>query len=115
MPGEAAAIGRTLSLRRRSCTAAEHRSSMNLTALSAAFGVLVILASAAFFVVGRRIGRAAELERQRAARASAEEFATRIRDEAERDAEARRKSAVIAGKEELIKLREAWEIEARRR
>ena len=39
----------------------------------------------------------------------------RIVGEAERDAESLKKSALISGKEELIKLRENWEVEARRR
>ena len=88
---------------------------MNTTALSAAFGVLLVLASAAFFFFGRRAGRTAERETQQLAKASAEQTAKRIVGEAEREAESMRKSAVISGKEELIKLRENWEVEARRR
>ena len=88
---------------------------MNSTALSAALGVLVILASAAFFFFGRRVGRSVERERQSLAKATAEQTAQRIVGEAEREAESLRKSALISGKEELIKLRENWEIEARRR
>ena len=88
---------------------------MTATALSAALGVLVIIASAAFFVFGRRVGRAAERESQSLAKATAEQTAQRIVGEAERESESLRKSALISGKEELIKLRENWEIEARRR
>ena len=88
---------------------------MNSTALSAALGVLVVLASAAFFFFGRRVGRSVERERQSLAKATAEQTAQRIVGEAEREAESLRKSALISGKEELIKLRENWEIEARRR
>ena len=88
---------------------------MNTTALSAAFGVLLVLASAAFFFFGRRAGRSAERERQLLAKATAEQTAQRIVGEAEREAESLRKSALISGKEELIKLREDWEVEARRR
>ena len=88
---------------------------MNSTALSAALGVLVVLASAAFFFFGRRVGRSIERERQSLAKATAEQTAQRIVGEAEREAESLRKSALISGKEELIKLRENWEIEARRR
>ena len=88
---------------------------MNSTALSAALGVLVVLASAAFFFFGRRAGRSAERETQLLAKATAEQTATRIVGEAEREAESLRKSALISGKEELIKLRENWEVEARRR
>jgi len=88
---------------------------MNLTALGAAFGVLLVLASAAFFFFGRRAGRDAERERQLLAKATAEQTAERIVGEAERESESLRKSALISGKEELIKLREDWEVEARRR
>ena len=88
---------------------------MNATALSAALGVLLVLASAAFFFFGRRAGRNAERENQLLAKATAEQTAQRIVGEAEREAESMRKSALISGKEELIKLRENWEVEARRR
>jgi ribonuclease Y len=88
---------------------------MTATALSAALGVLVIIASAAFFVFGRRVGRAAERASQSLAKATAEQTAQRIVGEAERESESLRKSALISGKEELIKLRENWEVEARRR
>jgi len=88
---------------------------MNSTALSAALGVLVIIASAAFFFFGKRLGHAAERQAQALAKGTAEQTATRIVGEAEREAESLRKSAVISGKEELIKLRENWEVEARRR
>src|SRR5918911_1351625 len=87
---------------------------MNSTALLAALGILV-LASPAFFIVGRRFGVTSERRRQIAAKASAEETAKRIVTEAEREAETLRKSAVVAGKEELIKLREAFESEIRGR
>jgi ribonuclease Y len=88
---------------------------MNSTALSAALGVLVVVASAAFFFFGRRAGRTSERAAQALAKGTAEQTATRIVGEAEREAESLRKSAVISGKEELIKLRENWEVEARRR
>ena len=88
---------------------------MNSTALSAALGVLVIIASAAFFFFGKRLGHAAERQAQALAKGTAEQTATRIVGEAEREAESLRKSAVISGKEELIKPRENWEVEARRR
>jgi ribonuclease Y len=88
---------------------------MNATALSAALGVLVIIASAAFFFIGRRTGRTAEREAQSLAKATAEQTAQRIVGEAEREAESLKKSALISGKEELIRLRENWEVEARRR
>ena len=88
---------------------------MTDTAIFAALGVLIVVAAAAFFVLGRRVGSKAEHARQAAAQSTAEETSKRIRGEAEREAETLRKSAVVAGKEELIKLRESWEIEARGR
>lgn len=83
--------------------------------VAAALGALTIVASAAFFMFGRRTGRQGEVQRYAATKGTAEETAKRIVGEAEREADTLRKSAVISGKEELIKLREAWEIEARRR
>ena len=87
---------------------------MNVTVLYAALGVL-ILAVPAFFIAGRRTGAAAEQQRQAQAKATAEETSKRIISEAEREAENLRKSAVVAGKEELIKLRESFEQEIRGR
>ena len=87
---------------------------MNEFALLAALGV-AILALPALFVSGRRSGGSAERRKQIAAKAAAEETGQRIVTEAEREAENLRKSAVVAGKEELIKLREAFEQEIRGR
>lgn len=83
--------------------------------LIAALGVLVIVAAAASLVIGRRIGAKAEIARQAAAKATAEETSKRILADAERDAESTRKSAILAGKEEAIRLRESFEQEARGR
>ena len=88
---------------------------MDLTALSAALGALVVVASVAFFFFGRRTGQTAERAAQSVAKSTAEQTAKRIVGEAEREAESLKKSALISGKEELIKLRENWEVEARRR
>src|SRR5687768_5860131 len=88
---------------------------MTLTALIAAALVVVVALSAAFFFFGRRYGRNAEVARQLQARSTAEETARRILEDATRDAESLRKSAVLSGKEELIGLREEWELEARKR
>jgi ribonuclease Y len=88
---------------------------MNATALSAVLGALVVVASAAFFFFGRKAGRTAERANQSLAKSTAEQTAQRIVGEAERDAESLKKSALISGKEEIIKLRENWEVEARRR
>jgi ribonuclease Y len=87
---------------------------MNEFALLAALGVAV-LALPALFVLGRKSGASAELKRQASAKATAEETSRRIVGEAEREAETLRKSAVVSGKEELIKLREAFETEVRGR
>src|ERR1700741_3144880 len=89
---------------------------MTNTALLAAAGILLFaIAGAVFFVLGRKLGRNAELRRQQAAQATAEETAKRITSEAQREAESLRKTAVLSGKEELIKLREEWEVEVRGR
>ncbi len=91
---------------------------MNSLAVIAALGAVVV-AAAVFFVVGRRLGairgRQSELERQAAARASAEETAARIVGDAEREVDTMRKGAVVAGKEEVMRLREAAEAELRGR
>jgi ribonuclease Y len=91
---------------------------MNQMALVAVLGALVIALPAIFFF-GRRsgsaIGQRTELERQRAAKSSADEIAKRIVDDAEREAETLRKAAVLSGKEELIRLRETAEQELRTR
>ncbi len=105
--------------RRDRLIASEHRSLMNSFATVAAFGVVLCIAAAAFFIFGRSrgrtIGREEEQRRLTAANATAEESARRIVSEAERESGSLRKSAVLSGKEELIKLREEWEQEARRR
>jgi ribonuclease Y len=91
---------------------------MDQMAFVAVLGVLVI-ALPAIFVVGRRtgmsLGRQTELERQRAAKSSADEIAKRLVDDAEREAESLRKTALLSGKEELIRLREVAEQELRAR
>jgi ribonuclease Y len=88
---------------------------MSDTALYAASGVAILIAAAAFFLIGRAVGRALERKAQELAKATAEESARRIIAEAEREADTMRKSAVLAGKEETIRLREAWEQEGARR
>ncbi len=89
---------------------------MDFTAILAAGAILVLVAGCGlFFVIGRKAGTKGETERQQVAGISAEQTAKRIRDEAERDAQSLRKTAVLEGKEELIRLREEWESEARKR
>jgi ribonucrease Y len=89
---------------------------MTNTAWIPAAGILVlVLASAVFFFFGRKIGRRLERRRQEQAHATAEETSKRIIGEAQREAEGLRKAAVLSGKEELIRLREEWEVEVRGR
>src|SRR5216110_2862982 len=72
---------------------------MTTTAWLTAAGILLFaIAGAVFFFVGRKLGRSAELRRQRQAQATAEESAKRIVGEAEREAESLRKTAVLTGK-----------------
>jgi ribonuclease Y len=80
----------------------------------AALGALIV-ASPAFFFLGRNAGARTEHDRQAAAKATAEETSRRILSDAERDAENLKKSALVTGKEELIKLRENFEVEVRGR
>jgi len=87
---------------------------MTVTVLYAVLGIL-ILALPALFVFGRKTGTQIERDRQAIAKATAEETSKRIVGEAEREAETLRKSAVVSGKEELIKLRENFESEVRGR
>jgi ribonuclease Y len=87
---------------------------MDVSTLVAALGILLI-AGPALFVVGRKAGVASELRRQAAAKSTAEETSKRLVGEAEREAETLRKGAVVAGKEEVIRLREAFEGETRSR
>jgi ribonuclease Y len=87
----------------------------NTAWISAAGIVLFVIASAVLYIIGRRLGGRAELRRQQQAHATAEETAKRLLAEAEREAESLRKNAVLTGKEELIRLREEWELEVRSR
>lgn len=74
-----------------------------------------LAASAIAWVVGGKLGRVAERDARNAARETAEQMAKRIVAEAERDAEALKKQAVLSGKEDVMKAREEWEAEARHR
>ena len=84
-------------------------------AIAIAIGVTLVVASPVAFVFGRKKGQAAEEAARRAAGESAEQVAKKIVAEAEREAESSRKQALLAGKEEVMKVREAWEQEARKR
>ena len=83
--------------------------------LAALVGGLGALAAVASFAVGRSMGRRAEVAEQRRAKATAEETAARVLDEARREADSVRKDALLSGKEELLQLRENQEQEVRRR
>jgi ribonuclease Y len=83
--------------------------------LAALIGALGVIAAVLGFVFGRKSGRQAEIVAQQRAKATAEETASRILDEAGREAENIRKGAVVAGREELLQLREAQEQEVRQR
>ncbi len=88
---------------------------MDTFPLAAVVGALGAVVAVVAHVLGRRAGAAAEREQQRRSRTTSEDTAARLLEEATREAETLRKGAVVAGKEELIQLREEFEGEARRR
>jgi ribonuclease Y len=77
--------------------------------------VAVVVAAVVAFVLGRKAGGKAELEQQRRAEATAEQTSARLLEEAKRESENVRKGAIVAGKEEVLKLREQFESDARQR
>ncbi len=83
-----------------------------VAALVGALGLILVVVA---FFVGRRSGANDTLAEQRRAKATADETATRILEEARRDAESARKSAIVEGKEEILQLRETLEREMRDR
>jgi ribonucrease Y len=89
------------------------------TILAAALSVFALVAAGLSFVLGRRSGSAsgaaAEIAKQREARATAGEERQRLIDEGKKEAESLLKAAVLTGKEEVMKQRETWESEARKR
>lgn len=84
-------------------------------ALVAGAVVAVVVAAVVAFVIGRKAGGAAEVEQQRRAKSTAEELRTRMLEEATRDAENVRKTAIVSGKEDVLKLREELDRDARQR
>jgi ribonuclease Y len=88
---------------------------MDTLPVPALIGAIAVVVGVLAFLAGRRSGVAGEREQQVRSRATAEETAARLLDEAKREAENLRKGAVVAGKEELIQLREEFEAEVRRR
>ncbi|MBP7550079.1 MAG: ribonuclease Y [Gemmatimonadaceae bacterium] len=84
-------------------------------AIAIAIGATLVVASPIAFVFGRKRGQAAEEAVRKAAGQSAEQVAKRIVSDAEREADSAKKQALLSGKEEVMKVREAWEQEARKR
>ena len=80
-----------------------------------ALGVLFAVGTPIAWVRGKKAGRALEDAARRAAGEAADQVAKKIVADAEREADAARKQAVLSGKEEVMKVREAWEQEARAR
>ncbi len=76
---------------------------------------LLLAAIPIAFIVGRRSGKAREDAARRLAGEAADQIAKKIVAEAHRDAESALKQALLSGKEEVMKVREAWEVEARKR
>lgn len=66
-------------------------------------------------VTGFAVGRGRERARQQAEREAARDDASRILTRAKEEADSARESALLAGKEEAFRLREAWEKEEGRR
>ena len=87
---------------------------MELQAILAGL-VALIIAAPASFIFGRKSGRDGELTRQREAKSTADELSKRIVGDAEREADNLKKGALVSGKEEVIKLREAAEQDIRGR
>ena len=87
---------------------------LDMIAFALAGGVAVVGAGVGV-ALGRSAGRKAQQHELEAAGKSAEQTAKKLTAEAAREADTLRKSAVLSGKEELIRLREDWETEARRR
>ncbi|MBL0172567.1 MAG: ribonuclease Y [Gemmatimonadaceae bacterium] len=77
----------------------------------ALLGALGVISAVVMYFVGRQV----EVRGQRRAKATADETASRILDEARRDADTARKSAILEGKTELMQLRETLEKELRDR
>ena len=87
---------------------------LDMIAFALAGGVAVVGAGVGV-ALGRSAGRKAQQQELEAAGKSAEQTWKKLAAEAARESDTLRKTAVLAGKEELIRLREDWETEARRR
>ena len=82
---------------------------------AALLGALGFIAAVVAYVVGRQSWRKVETTVQQHALVVAEEGAVRVLNEAKREAETLRRSAIVAGKEEVLQLREAHEQDVRQR
>jgi ribonuclease Y len=82
---------------------------------AALVGALGLIAAVVAFVVGRQSWRKVETAEQQRALVAAEEGAVRVLSEAQREAETLRRSAIVAGKEEVLQLRESHEQDMRLR
>ncbi len=83
--------------------------------VAALVGALGLISAVVAFMVGRQAGRNVEIRDQQRAKTTADETASRILDDARREAETARKSAIVSGKEEVLQLRETLEQELRAR
>ena len=84
-------------------------------AIAIAIGAVLLAALPIAFSFGKKGGRAAEDAARRAAGEAADQIAKKVVADAEREAESARKQALLSGKEEVMRVREAWEAEARKR
>ena len=78
-------------------------------------GALGLISAVASYLFGRRSGRKDEVAEQRRAKSTGEETAARLVEEARREVDNLRKGAVVAGKEEVLQLRESIDQEMRQR
>jgi ribonuclease Y len=83
--------------------------------VAALVGALGLISAVVAFMVGRQAGRNVEIRDQQRAKTTADETASRILEDARREAETARKSAIVSGKEEVLQLRETLEQELRAR
>ena len=79
--------------------------------VAALAGALGVISTVVAYVLGGRL----KVRDQRRAKATADETASRILEDARREAETARKSAIVEGKTELLQLRETLEKEFRER
>src|SRR5262245_24735435 len=88
---------------------------MDVNVLYAALAFVIVIVTPAAFFIGSKRGQKREQTKRENARETAEQMSKRIISDAERDADSAKKSAVLAGKEEVIKLRESFDGEVRKR